>query len=98
MLHRRMIDNSAIRRAHELRGSNLLHLGFDNTSPKSAPYNATRTSVERRIHRVRTMLRPVRPAAGDTTVDQPARVLGLPAVACNEPELDAVRVSASGPA
>jgi hypothetical protein len=94
MLHRRIADNSAIRRAHECRGSNSLHLGFDNTPPKLAPYNAARTSVERRIHRVRTMLRPVWPAAGGSTVDRQARVLGLPAIARDEAQMDAVRVPA----
>src|SRR5262245_14835853 len=61
----------------ELRGSNSLHLGFDNRSPKLAPYIAARTSVERRVYRVRTMLRPVRPAVGGTTVDRQARGLAM---------------------
>jgi hypothetical protein len=76
----------------ELRGSNSLHLGFDNTSSKLAPHIAARTSVERRIYRVRTMLRPVRPAAGGATVDRQARVLGFPAIARDEAQMDAVRV------
>jgi hypothetical protein len=45
MLHRRIAHNSAMRRASELRGSNSLHLRFDNTPAKLAPYNAARTFV-----------------------------------------------------
>jgi hypothetical protein len=40
------------------------------------------------------MLRPVRPAAGGTTVAQQARVLGLRAIARVEAQMDAVRVPA----
>jgi hypothetical protein len=43
MLHRRIADNAAVRRANELRGSNSLHLRFDNTPPKWMPYNAACT-------------------------------------------------------
>src|SRR5262245_6125145 len=41
------------------------------------------------------MLRPSRPAAGGATLAQQARVLGLPAIARDEAQMDAVRVSAA---
>ena len=64
------------------------------TAEIGALYKAGRISVERRIHRVRTMLHPVRPAARGTTVARQAPILGLRAIARDEAQMDAVRVPA----